>query len=81
MAQILVRGLDDTVVDKLKKLAKKRGRSLQAEARMILEREAKNQMQLADRQAIMKRLEQFRRRLKGRPMADSVKLIREDRDR
>ena len=36
MAQILVRNLDDAVVDRLKQRAREEGRSLQAEVRTIL---------------------------------------------
>jgi len=37
MAQILVRGLDEKIVERLKKRAKRGGRSLQSEVKMILE--------------------------------------------
>jgi plasmid stability protein len=37
MAQLLIRRLDDDAKERLKALAKKRGRSLEAEARAILE--------------------------------------------
>ena len=40
MAQVLVRDLDDSVVDKLKARAKRHGRSLEAELRLVLERAA-----------------------------------------
>jgi hypothetical protein len=77
MAQVLVRQLDDKVVDRLKKRAKEHGRSLQSEVKTILE-EA-----VPDYEAAWKRIEGFRKRLKksGRRFADSAALIREDRDR
>lgn len=40
MAQVLVRNLDKKTVDRLKARARRNGRSLEAELRVILEREA-----------------------------------------
>ena len=76
MAQVLVRQLDDKVVDRLKKRAKEHGRSLQSEVKTILE-EA-----VPDYEAAWKRIEGFRKHLKksGRRFADSAVLIREDRN-
>lgn len=79
MAKILVRDLDDNVVDRLKKSAKLRGRSLQSEVKMILEHAA-NAPQ-TDIENARKLVHKIRRRFKGRDFPDSVKLIREDRDR
>lgn len=76
MAQILVRGLEDAVVQRLKNRAKREGRSLQAEARMILEQGAKLDMDVARQM-----LDDFRARFEGRKFSDSAELIREDRDR
>ncbi len=42
MAQLIVRKLDDDVKERLKARAKKHGRSLEAEARVILEGAAKD---------------------------------------
>lgn len=77
MAQVLVRQLDDEVVDRLKKRAKEHGRSLQSEVKIILE-EA-----VPDYEAAWKRIEGLRKRLKksGRKFSDSAVLIRQDRDR
>jgi hypothetical protein len=77
MAQILVRNLDAAVVEQLKKRARSKGRSLQAEAKAILEQEAER----LDPQEILQRLEEFRRSFKGKRFSDSVRLIREDRER
>jgi len=76
MANILVRGLDQSVVERLKNRAKREGRSLQAEVKTILEQAAKVDMDTA-----REMLEEFRRRFKGRKFSDSVELIREDRER
>jgi antitoxin FitA len=77
MAQVLVRQLDEKVVDRLKRRAKEHGRSLQSEVKTILE-EA-----VPDYEAAWRRIEGFRKRLKksGRRFIDSAALIREDRDR
>lgn len=77
MAQVLVRQLDEKVVDRLKKRAREHGRSLESEVRTILE-EA-----VPDYEGAWKRIEKFRRRLRrsGRKFSDSAELIREDRDR
>ncbi len=40
MAQVLIRNIDDAVVRKLRARAKANGRSLEAELRLMLEREA-----------------------------------------
>ncbi len=76
MAQILIRNLDDAVVERLKVRAKGNGRSLEAEVRYILEQSAKVDMATA-RQHIM----EIRKKLEGRTFPDTVELIREDRDR
>ncbi|MEK6801856.1 MAG: Arc family DNA-binding protein [Nitrospirota bacterium] len=77
MAQVLVRQLNEQVVERLKKRAKEHGRSLQSEVKTILE-EA-----VPDYEGAWLRIEGFRSRLKksGRKFSDSAVLIREDRDR
>ncbi|WHZ28622.1 MAG: hypothetical protein OJF51_003420 [Nitrospira sp.] len=78
MAQILIRNLDDKLVGRLKKRAKERGRSLQAEVKRILEEAAKDEAT-----EFWKAADRIRERLKrsGRKFSDSAELIREDRDR
>lgn len=77
MAQVLVRQLNEKVVDRLKKRAREHGRSLQSEVKTILE-EA-----VPDYEGAWKRIELIRTKLKrlGRKFSDSADLIREDRDR
>ncbi|WP_447964069.1 FitA-like ribbon-helix-helix domain-containing protein [Nitrospira sp. Ecomares 2.1] len=77
MAQVLVRQLDEKVVDRLKKRAQEHGRSLESEVRTILE-EA-----VLDYEGAWERIEQFHKRLKKyrRTFSDSAELIREDRNR
>jgi plasmid stability protein len=76
MGSILVRGLDQKTIARLKERARLNGRSLQREVKEILERAAEP---LTMREA--RRLsERWRYRLSGRSVSDSAKLIRKDRD-
>jgi plasmid stability protein len=76
MAQILVRDLDEDVVERLKKRAQKDGRSLQSEVKSILEQAAG-----LDMQAARKLVNAIRKKFKNRKMTDSADLVREDRNR
>jgi antitoxin FitA len=78
MAQVLVRNLTDSVVARLKKRAKTRGRSLQAEVKTILEEASKDVPE-----DFWKEADRIREQLKrsGRKFSDTTGLIREDRDR
>jgi len=78
MAQVLVRNLDEKVVARLKKRATQRGRSLQAEVKMILEEAAR-----MDYAEAWKAAERIYNKLKrsGHQFSDSAELIREDRER
>jgi plasmid stability protein len=80
MAQILVRNLDEAVVQKLKERARREGRSLQAEVCGILARAAEEPppMDMAEARRLMA---EIRSRFKGRTFPDSAELIREDRER
>ena len=77
MADILVRDLTDRTVKRLKAIAESRGRSLQAELKTILEREA-SRPTAADR---LKIIAKWRKHFAGRTFSDSSELIREDRER
>jgi len=79
MAQILVRDLDDAVVRKLKARARSYGRSLQSEVKAILTHAASSPV--VDMEAARQMCAKIRRRLRGRRRTDSVKLLREERDR
>ena len=76
MGQILVRGLNDDVIERLKNRAKQDGRSLQSEVKLILEQAARTDVETARKLA-----DNIRKRFKGRKLKDSADLIREDRDR
>ena len=77
MAQVLVRQLNDKVVDRLKKRAKEHGRSLQSEVKTILEDA------VPDYERAWKRIDSLRLRLKrsSRKFTNSADLVREDRER
>ena len=76
MAQVLIRGLDPELVERLRAQAKRNGRSLEAELRVGLESLAKDTPEEAVRKA-----DEIRAMLKGRKFSDSTELIREDRER
>lgn len=79
MGQLIVRNLDDRVIDALKARAARQERSLEAELRVILERAAAERV--IDIVEARARAEQISRALEGRAHSDSAALIREDRDR
>ena len=75
MANLLVRNLDDAVLQELKAAAKAHGRSLQAEIHEVLRNAS------ARRLAETRRLSaRWLKRLRGSTQSDSAALIREDRD-
>ena len=76
MAEVLIRDLDRATVEKLKRRARKNHRSLQAELKQILEGAAPLSLQ-----EFRVAVDTIRASLKGRRHGDSVRLLREDRDR
>jgi len=76
MAEILVRNLNPETVERLAARARSHGRTLQAEAKAILEAAAPLSMSEARRIAL-----QWQHRLAGKVTGDSADLIREDRER
>lgn len=76
MAQILIRGLDKKTVARLKSRAKERGRSLESEARLILESAAGY-----SRDEALNIVRRWQEKFAGRKFDDSTDLIREDRER
>lgn len=79
MGQVIVRNLDDRVIEALKARAARQQRSLEAELRVILECAATERViDVAEARA---RAERIGRSLEGRSHSDSAALIREDRDR
>jgi plasmid stability protein len=76
MAQILVRGLEDKVVELLKARAEKAGRSMEAEARSLLEAAT-----IKEREGYIKQLRRFSEHIFGdRIQPNSTPLIRYMRD-
>jgi plasmid stability protein len=76
MAQLTVRNLDDQVYARLKERAKANKRSLEAEARAILEANA-----VTDRAEFARWAEEFRKQVKPGKPGEVTAWIREDRDR
>ena len=76
MSSILVRDLDARVVNRLKAIARRHGRSLQREVKVILA-EAASFFSAGAVEAA----EKWRKNLAGRKFSDSSVLLREDRDR
>ena len=76
MAQLLVRNLDDETIRRLKALAKRHNRSLQGQAKLILEEGA-----MLTGGQVMELVEKWQRRLGGKRFRNSSALIREDRGR
>ncbi len=74
MAQILIRNVDESTLERLKLRAAQNGRSLQAEVKMILDQAAYVDLQTARLSAA-----RIREKLKGRSKSDSVDLLREER--
>lgn len=78
MSDILIRGVDARTLQRLKARAKRNGRSLQGEAKLILEHAAGHSLPEA-----LAAAGQWRKQLakRGRRFTDSATLIREDRER
>jgi plasmid stability protein len=76
MPDILVRGLEPETIRQLKARAKRNGRSLQGEAKRLLE-----QASAAGGEDVRAIFARCKRRLAGRKFSSSVPLIREDRNR
>jgi plasmid stability protein len=76
MPQILVRDLDEGLVDRLKRQAKRHHRSLQGEVKAILVESAG-----MTPEELLAAAEAMQRRLAGGKFSDSVRLVREDRGR
>jgi plasmid stability protein len=76
MPNILVRNIDPEKLERLKARAKQNGRSLQSEAKLVLE-DAAAERRIDD---ILKAARLWRKKV-GRPAVDSASLVREDRER
>ena len=76
MPDLLIRGLNPDTIRQLKARAKRHGRSLQYEARLLVEQAAGG-----GAQHIAAMFDRWQRRFAGRKFSSSVRLIREDRNR
>lgn len=76
MPDILVRNVPAAKIKRLKALARSHGRSLQSEARSILENAAG-----AEPEEIRDMFAAWKQRLAGRRLRGSARMIREDRKR
>lgn len=76
MAQIVIRGLDDAAVARLKVRAVAHGRSLESEARTILE--SASGFSVAEARRVVRNWQQ---QLAGRKFSDSSDRLHEDRRR
>ena len=80
MGQIIIRNLDDRIIETLKRRAQAAGRSMEAEAREVLARLADDpaERRLAAIAAMQAEFE--RSRIPGTTLPDSLELLRESRD-
>ncbi len=76
MGQVIVRNLDDHIIDALKTKAEMRGHSLEQELRGILAEAVQPTMK--DRRALV---DHIRAMTPSTPQTDSTSILREDRDR
>jgi plasmid stability protein len=76
MAKLLIRDLDDETVRRLKERARRHGRSLQGEAKLILTQAAG--LSLSEARELAR---QWHQNLAGRKLPDSTDVIRQDRQR
>ena len=75
MPDVLIRGVEPAVIDRLKRRAALRGTSLQVEAKRVLEPGAKY-----TKEEFLHVAKELREETKGGPHTDSTVLIRETRD-
>ena len=77
MPDVLIRGVDEAALARLRERARGNGRSLDAELKLIMEQAAR-QVDMPSARALA---EQMTDRLRGRPHGDGAELLREDRRR
>ena len=81
MPEVLVRNLEEAVVERLKARARDNGRSLQAELKLILEQAARPAPARPSRAEYRALADQVRASLMNQPQTDSAALLAEDRAR
>ncbi len=78
MGQLLIRGLEPEVIERLKARAKRNSRSLEAEVRLILTEAAPDRARIGE---FTRFAAEMRKATAGKITDDSADLIRADRDR
>ena len=78
MGNLTIRNLDDRVIDQLKVQAKQNHRSLEGEVRHLLSQQVDRRARIVD---FRERTGKLASLTIGTRQTDSVKLLREDRDR
>jgi antitoxin FitA len=81
MPEVLIRNLDEKVVERLKARARANGRSLQAELKLILDQAANPGSSRPSRAAYRVLADRARAALGNRIQSDSAELLAEDRAR
>ena len=76
MAQVVIRNIDDAVMERLRARARRKGVALERELRDVLTAAARG-----DRASFSERAARFRHQLEGRRHSDSIQLLRRDRRR
>ena len=76
MPDLLIRGLAPETIRRLKARAKRHGKSLQSEVKLLVE-----QATGGDAQKIAAMFDRWQQRFAGRKFSSSARLIREDRKR
>ena len=76
MKSISIRNVPEKVYVSLQSLAKANRRSLQEQIKLMLEQEVK-----LNKRSFLAEAEQWRKRLDGRKLNDTVKMVRRDRER
>lgn len=84
MVQVSVEDINPVILEKLEDIAKKHGRSLQAEIKYILEQAVQTEVtstKQVDIAAAKEKAARMRQHLAGHIHTDSAELLREDRER
>jgi plasmid stability protein len=76
VAQVVIRNIDEAVMERLRARARRKGVALERELRDLLSAAARG-----DRASFSERAASFRRQLAGRRHSDSTQLLRQDRRR
>ena len=80
MPQVLIRNVDQDILNRLKIQASTHGRSLQAELKTILEESVRQPQKLSVKE-FLKEIERLHKGLGRCILSDSAELIRKDRER